>query len=664
MRDVVLDIETDGLLDEVTKLHSLVIRDVDTGEVVSCADQPGYLPLSYGIEVLKKARRVYGHNLIAYDRPVLLKLTGVEIPWEKVRDTLIIAGMRWTDLKERDQALVRKGVLPVQLLGRHSLEAWGYRLGNRKGEYRIQDEQRWESWNPEMQAYCEQDTAVTVALVHHIRKAGWTPTLAIETEQELAHYLFLQERNGWPFDIEKAVELQGKLAARREELETQLKSIFGSWCQPVKKHGEVVVFTPKVNNKKRGIAKGCSYTKIEWVEFNPRSRQHIANRLQKLYGWKPTKFTPGGQPEVNEETLKALPQHLPGVKELTEYLMVVKRLGQLAEGDNAWLKLATLDGPDGGRITGMYHIHGRVFQSGTVTHRASHNNPNLAQVPRVRAEYGQECRELFRVPEGWVQIGADVSGLELRLLAHYMAPYDGGAYGRTVVEGKNEDGTDVHSVNRNALGLEGETGRDKAKGFIYAFLYGAGDTKLGVVVGVTPEEVEEFRQRREWEKTKASLEQRGLPADDYTVACTMKGSILRARFLKNTQALRVLIEQVRRVAKEKKYLRLPDGRRVPVRHMHAALNSLLQAAGAIVCKRWIVRFNRRLTEEFGPQGWSGKWAALGWIHDEVQLAVRPEIAERVKQILVEEIRAVGVEFGLRIPLDGEAKTGINWAETH
>lgn len=665
-KHVVLDIETNGLFDEVTTMHCLVIRDVETRAVLSCAEQPGFLPFSEGLRVLDGAERIYGHNIIKYDRPVLQKLTGNLIPWHKVRDTLVIAGCRWTNLKETDADLVRRGKLPSQLIGKNRLEAWGYRLGLRKGEAFKVDKKAsaeekaavWAQWTPEMQAYCEQDTLVTVELVEHIRKAGGLPALTIEIEQELAEYLRLQELNGWPFHLDGGIELQAKLAARREEIAADLKRIFGCWYKPK------AVFTPKRDNKVLGYVAGCPATKIELVEFNPGSRQHIADRLMKNYGWQPTSFTSSGQPEVNEDTLKALPPEYPGVKLLIEYLLIAKRLGQIAEGDNAWLKLATDKRPTGGAQTGMLHIHGGVLQSGTITHRAAHIFPNLAQVPKVGKPFGAECRSLFCVPPGWVQVGADASGLELRELSHYMARFDGGAYGRTVIEGKNEDGTDIHSVNRNALGLSGKAGRDAAKTFIYAFLYGSGDLNLGQLLGVTADEIAEYKTRKSWRQARTKLAERQQPTDDYTVACLIKGGELRARFLKNLPALNSLIAEVKAKAKAQGHLQLHDGRRVPVRHQHAALNSLLQGSGAVVCKLWIVRFSRRLTAEFGPQGWDGKWAALGWVHDEVQLAVRPEIADRVKQILVEEIRATGQQLNLRIALDGEAKDGRNWADTH
>jgi DNA polymerase-1 len=643
LKNVIVDVESDGLLDQLTKLHCVVLRDVDTDEVISCADQPGYTPISEGLKVLQQAETIYGHNIIGFDRAAIKKVSGLSLPVVKVRDTMTVAAMVWNHIKQRDFLNATKGVFPAHLCGNHSLEAWGYRLGIRKGtfgkvarkglkkaEYEEEKRKSFEKWTPEMQAYCVQDTAVPKALIEQIRKSG-VSTEAMNTEHALAWYLAAQEKNGCPFDLKKAQELQAKLAARREEIAQDLKKVFVDWYKPVRHKGEVVVFTAKKANKKRGLEAGAQYTKLTRVEFNPASRQHIANRLQWLYGWKPEAFTPGGQPEINEKTLKGLNQDLPGVKLLMEYLLVEKRLSQLAEGPEAWLLQATNNGPRGGKLTGLHHIHGKVWQSGTITHRASHSNPNLGQVPKVGKPFGAECRELFYVPEGWVLVGADASSLEARVLAHYMHPYDGGAYGELLLKG------DVHSKNRDALGLPAtKDGRDKAKTWLYAFLYGAGDEKLGSILdpGASP-----AKQKKLGEKA-------------------------RKKFLQETPALRLLIEAVKVKAKKQGYLTTIDGRRVYVRSEHASLNTLCQTAGAIICKKWIANFSQRFEEEFGEQGWDGKWSALLWVHDEVQIACRPEIVERAKQILVEEIRKLTQHYKWRVELDGEAKAGRNWKETH
>lgn len=665
-QNVIFDVETDGLLDSLSRIHCLVLRDLDTNAVLSCTDDPrgralGYRPVQEGLAVLAQAAKVYAHNGVSFDLPAITKLYPEFRLSGVLRDTFLVASMRWAHIAPQDYARAREGSFPANLAGSHSLEAWGYRLKCYKGEYTKWCEQHgldpWAEWRPEMQTYCEQDTEVTRLLVQHIRKAGGLSEHAIQIEHDLRAYLAQQERNGWPFDMEKAQALYARLSARREELSQQLINAFGEWYVPNGVH------VPKRDNRRQGIYAGCAYTRIRLVQFNPQSRKHIIGRLKRLYGWQPTSFTDSGEPELNDDIIKALPY--PEAPLLAEYLLVSKRLGQLAEGKEAWLKHATADGYQGGRLTGRLHIHGRVKQNHAVTHRAAHANPNIAQVPKVGVPYGAECRELFHVPDGWVQIGADASGLELRCLAHYMARYDGGAYGKTILEGRNEDGTDIHSVNRDALGLVGKEGRDKAKTFIYAFLYGSGDLNLGQLLGVTPDEITAYKANRKgWREARDRLKKRGLAADDHTVACLMKGGELKRRFLSNTPALKNLIDAVSEAAKTRGYFVMPDGRRTYIRHQHAALNSLLQSAGAIICKQWIVLFARKLTAEFGPQGWTGKWAALGWIHDEVQLAVRPEIADRVCEILVETIREVGVLFNWRCPLDGEAKVGANWKETH
>lgn len=611
MRHVVFDLETNDLLPKLTTLHSLVLRDLETDRVLSCTDSaPGYTTLTEGLAVLAAAERVYGHNIIAFDIPALEKLyPGFQLQG-KLCDTFVMCAMRWAHIKDTDFKLFAQGRLPGNMIGRHSLEAWGYRLGIKKGA--VKD---FSVWTPETQVYCEQDTAVTRALVQRIRKAGVSPE-AVETEHELAAYLVQQERNGWPFDVGKAWQLRGVLASKRQALDMELREEFKPWSVPLG------LFTPKVNNAKRGYVKGVPLERFKIIEFNPQSRDHIASRMIALYGWKPTTFTPSGKPEVDENTLKGL--DFPPVAKLRDYLLLSKRLGQLAEGKEAWLDRTVLN-----PLTGMAHIHGRVRQSGCVTHRASHLNPNIAQVPKVTSPYGAECRELFRVPDGWVQLGADASGLELRCLAHYMARFDDGAYGRLVLAAKPND---IHAENANVLGVN----RDVGKTWFYAFLYGAGDEKLGKILfpGASPES-----QKK-------------------------SGGQARKKFLKDVRALGLLIEDIKSKTNSAGYLKLIDGRRAYVRSEHAALNTLLQGTGAVICKRWIVNFNRKLLLTWGAQGWDKQWAALGWIHDEVQLAVRPTIQVTAAKLVISAIQELTDHFKFRIPLDGEVKFGANWKECH
>lgn len=636
MRNVIYDIETNGFLDYFDKVHCIVVRDVDSDEVLSCTDDSDdYAPLSEALRVLNEAENIYGHNIIRFDHPALVYHYPEFNPQARRIDTLVLARTRWAHIKQSDYGRAKKGKLPAHLIGNHSLEAWGYRLGIHKGEYtdwckENGIEEPFAEWRPEMQEYCEQDTAVNKRLLLQLRQSG-LPEEVIETELELAEYLAQQERNGWPFDFDRAVELQATLSARREELATQLKDRFGWWYAPGKE------FTPKRDNSRYGYVEGATCTKLKVIEFNPGSTQHIANRLAHHYGWEPESFTNTGLPQVTEGALKSV-QHIPEVEPLIEYLMIDKRLGMLAEGKEAWLKKMSDAGREGSAITHLPHIHHSVGNV-TVTHRHRHSHPNIAQVPKTKTDkdgnilwgkkgkWGADCRALFTVPDGWVQLGADASGLELRCLAHYMAKYDDGEYGRIILEG------DVHTQNQKAASLDS---RDKAKTFIYAYLYGAGDEKIGSIVAPEAD-----------------------PSEQKQI-----GKQLREKFEKNTPALKYLQRDVKRATKARGFVRLPDKRRAYIRHQHAALNTLLQGAGSIICKRWIVHFNRTLTERFGPQGWKGQWAALGWIHDEVQLAVRPDIADEVAKIVVNEIRGITDHFNWRIPLDGEAKIGANWAETH
>ena len=622
MRRVVFDCETNDLLDKLDRVHCLVLRDLDTGQLFSCTDSaPGYQPIKAGLSLLSEAEVVYGHNIIRFDIPALQKVyPGFQIKG-KARDTYVTVCMRWAHIEQYDWALVNKGRLPAQFVGRHSLEAWGYRLGLLKSGTDIED---WSTWTPEMHARCERDVEINVALVRKIQKSGISAR-ALETEHELAEYLHYQERNGWPFDFEKATVLQAQLSSKRETIAAKLRERYGSWLV---KNGEV---TPKRSQRRAGAqyVAGAPYTKIKLIEFNPGSRDHIANRLMRLHGWTPKTFTEKGKPQVDEKAL--LGCKFPEAPMLLEFLTIEKVLGYVSEGKQAWLKHMTKDGPEGGQLTGLYHIHHRVKQNHAITHRASHANPNIAQTPKVGNPYGAECRELFFIggDSEWVQVGADASGLELRCLAHHMARYDDGAYGKIVLAEKPND---IHTINAIILGVD----RDKAKTFIYAFLYGAGDAKLGSIIH--PEWSEEKRKKL--------------------------GAQLRRKFLEGFPALAALIKDVKHHAVVKGYVVGVDGRRGYIRSERAALNTLLQMDGALICKRWIVQYNRQLVSTIGPQGWKQQWASLGWIHDEVQLAVRQPHVDLVKAILVDSIRSMTNYFSFRVPLDGEAKSGRNWKDTH
>ncbi len=593
---LIFDLETDGLLDEVSKIHCLVTKDTETGEVICALGGDGDLTLA--LEALMKVDLIVGHNVIKYDIPVIQKL----YPWfkvdpSKVFDTLVATRLVYANIKDTDNVLLKQEKLPGKLFGSHSLAAWGHRLGNHKGDYKG----GWEVFSQEMLDYCVQDIEVTHSLYQKILDENYSQQ-ALDLEHQVAWLMAKQERNGFCFDMPKAAVLLTKLVQRRGELERELKEYFGSW------EVQLPDFTPKVNSTKYGYTKGVTVKKIKVVEFNPSSRDHIADRLITLYGWKPVDFTEGGKPMVDEIVLGKLTY--PPCKQLTEYLLVQKRISQLNEGGQAWMKCEKKG-----------KIHGSINPNGAVTGRATHSYPNISQVPSSNSPYGHECRELFTVPPGWLLVGADASGLELRCLAHFMAKWDGGKYAEILLGG------DIHTENQKAAGL---STRNQAKTFIYAFLYGAGDAKIGSIVNGSAGE----------------------------------GRKLKAKFLRSLPALGRLVEAVQSSAK-RGYLLGLDGRRIHVRSSHAALNTLLQSAGAIVCKKWLVILEEHLQAAGLKHGWDGDYAFCAWSHDEVQIACRnPEISQQIAAMATQCVTLAGEHYAFRCPTAGESKQGINWADTH
>lgn len=611
MAGYVYDTETNGFLDALTTLHCLVLKDEATGHIYSCHDH-GHewtnpregqgvttLTIDEGLALLEKADRNIAHNGIRFDAPAIAKVKGKK-PGGVTRDTLLLTKLIWPAVKERDFIAARKGKHPKNLIGSYSLEAWGHRLGNYKGDFAGP----FEVWTPEMQEYCEQDVEVTFALWERIKAKAYAEW-AIEIEHDFAEVIFLMEQHGVFFDVEKATKLYAVLSQRRLELESELKEIFPPWFVS---DGE---FTPKRDNKKSGYTADCPLTKAKLTEFNPASRDHVADRLKKLRGWKPRVFTDGGKPAVDDEVLAALPY--PEAKKLSEYLMVGKRIGALAEGKNAWLKHEK-----GGKI------FGRLDTLGTVTRRGAHHSPNLGQTPSVenaegKVPYGYECRELFYAPDPFVQVGADASGVQLRILAHYMARYDDGAYADLILNG------DVHKANMESGGLPS---RATAKRFIYAFILGAGDAKVGEIIGKGP----------------------------------AAGKKIKNDFLKNTPALKRLKEDIEAKIKRHGYLKAVDGGILHIRSPHAALASLMQSGEACSVKLATVNWHKKLCNHgyvFGKD-----YALMLHVHDELQSLARKQIANEVGQTAVNCIREAGVALKLRCPLDGEFKIGRNWAETH
>jgi len=691
-RTLLCDIEADGLLDTITTVHSLCCKEYETGEVWSFADQPGYHSIREGLDFLSAADPLVFHNGQKYDIPALQKVYGDACPIrddERHYDTLTISNLIWTDLKERDFRQRKTGKnrkMPGQMIGRHGLEAWGYRLGVNKDSFGKQTD--WSDWSEEMQRYCEQDVEVTEALWSLIRNQNYSEE-AIRLEHDFRRVIFQQEQHGWPFDEESAIQLYAELSAKRQELEQRLQETFParveemkvpayyrveseawdtSFLTDTKKEAQAECRQRGWKPKDYSILPGPPRTKEH--PFQPSSRDQIAERLVERHGWKPAKFSEKtGKPTADESVLEQL--DYPEIPDLLEYLLVDKRIGQIAEGKEAWLKAV-----HNGRI------HGEVATNGTVTGRCSHRRPNVAQTPASKVPYGDRCRSLWTVLPGYKLVGGDASGLELRDLAHFLGKYDDGRYAKVVVEG------DVHTANQEAAGLPT---RDKAKTFIYAFIYGAGDYKIGTITGVTPEEVKRFKgQSKAWQSARKSLERQMSNPTDRDVALVLKGRKLKAEFLKRTPGLEELIAAIKRAAgfrlqrkgdrewwekdpnARRSHLIGLDGRSLFIRSAHSAPNTLLQSAGALIMKQSLVildgwlRQGGYLLYEYPSRTKPGDYdvAYVGNIHDEIQMMVKAEYAEAVGRMIPAAISAAGEYFDFRCPLTGEYQIGDNWSQTH
>ena len=604
---LVFDLETNGFLDNVTEIHCGVTYNTDTKVYKS------YRPdeISMLIKDLQESDTIVAHNGIGYDVPVIEKLYGIDLHKTcKVLDTMIMSRIAYYNLLKLDET--NKTLLRLRLTGSHGLKAWGIRLGELKGAYGEQ-ECAWDVFSEDMLKYCEQDVKVTVKLLEKLESKN-VPDSAYEVEHDFARIIQRQVNYGWLFDVDKAQKLHVTLLAEKDKLTKQLTETFKpiqDWI-PMKR---VVRYTKKGDESKvylNQVSKGAHENdKGEWgryeeLAFNPASRHHIDRWMREVYGWESPEKTEKGNPVINDETLKGA--EFPEAQLLREYFLINKVIGMVAEGKNAWLKVVGRDN----------RIHGQVNTLGAVTGRCTHNRPNVAQTPSSRAFMGKECRQLFTVPSGKKIIGCDASGLELRMLAHYMANYDGGEYGEQVVNG------DIHSINQEAAGLPT---RDNAKTFIYGFLYGAGNEKIGSIVGGSQK----------------------------------IGKKLKATFLKKIPALAKLTEAVKKSA-GKGFLVGLSKRKYMIKSDHAALNVLLQGAGALVMKYYLVELDKALHSLGLTPG--KEYEFIGNIHDEVQIEVDENVVDKVSATAESTFGVVEKLLNFRVKLDGEAKVGDTWYDTH
>lgn len=634
---IILDIETNGLLPGVSKVHCIGIRDIDSDFNKLYVVKNNEIPLSLLI-LMEDVTDIIMHNGIGFDLPVLAKLCNW-IPSKEnnnseflnctIHDTYITSQLLFPDI-------VKDGAGHGG--GGHSLKSWGERLDCKKGEY----VGGWELYNEDMGIYCLQDTEVTKKLFLHFLTLIKDTDKSYQLEHDIAPILIRQWLYGIEFDVNKAITL---CQTFEEEHYTIRNKLLTSFPAIYINKGEIV---PKVNNKAKGITAGVAYSKIELQEFNPASRLQIINRLKTQYNWVPVEFTDKKTPILDEETLKHL--KYPEIELLRTYFMLNKRLGQVKDGKQAWLSL----------VNDNDELHGEIRQNGAITGRMAHYRPNLAQVPAVYSLYGKECRELFKARHDKVLVGCDADALEMRCLGGYLSSYDDGQFIKIILEGKKEEGTDAHSVNARALGCH----RDIAKTWFYGMLYGAGSPKLGRILeagGVKPElYVPDFDKKlsrvTQWAREK--------DISHGALKLLVLGAESRERYGKKLPHLNLLIKDLVNEYKEKKYITAIDGRRLTVRSEHAILNMLLQSAGAIFMKKALSICDIDLQKSGLVAGQNYEFVLN--VHDEWQIEVdnNPEFIARTQRIAEESIKKAGEFFNFTCPLSGSSKVGANWAETH
>ena len=575
--DLVFDIETDDL--KATKVWCIVAQDVDTNEIFKFPPSK----LDDGVRLLQSADRLIGHNIIGFDVPMIKKFFDVDLTNKELLDTLVLSRL-FNPTRE----------------GGHSLEKWGYKLGFNKIEF-----EDYQNYSADMLNYCVRDVQLNTLILKELKKEskGFSKE-SVCLEHDIADIMKRQEQDGFKFHEINANLLLAELRQEMQSIEDEVHETF----QP--KWVDDKLVTPYIRKdgvlSKRGLTdeeyERCLNTsdyrpfmRQTLQEFNLGSRKQIGEYLTD-FGWKPDRFTPTGQPIVDEKTLSEI-THIHEANLIAKFLLLQKRIAQI----ESWLESLQEDG----------RVHGFVIPNGAITGRMTHRNPNMAQVPSSSSPYGKECRSCWIVEEGNKLVGIDASGLELRMLAHYM---DDKEFINEIING------DIHTANQKLAKLKS---RDKAKTFIYALMYGAGDEKLGKVVGGN----------------------------------TSDGKRARQYFFDNKPEFKSLRDRVQRAA-AKKYLKGIDGRKLYIRNNHAALNTLLQGAGAIVMKKALSLLDNKLKLN------TIDYKFVANIHDEWQVEVRESQADFVGLRAVEAIIEAGEYFNLRCPLDGEYKVGDNWSETH
>ena len=493
--------------------------------------------------------------------------------------------------------------------GGHSLKVWGERLGDFKTEF-----SGFSEYTEEMKEYCKQDVHVTELLYKELMKEGEDFSQASINLEHMVHAIMCeQERNGFALDIDLAQEIYTVCLKENNRIETEIKK----YMVPIavkakdvevkyKKDGSIFAYQLLDNQEVWG-----DYTKILWEEFNLASPTQINKRLDRL-GWKPTVKTKSGESyKICPENLATIPDDAPQAVKGLKAWKVLETRWKIAQ---EWLEKAQDDG----------RVHGTVITTGAVTHRAAHRGPNMANIPSVPhgktgilwkmdGMYAAECRQVFKVPEGKKLVGTDAAGIQLRVLAHYM---NDPVYTEQVIEG------DIHTFNKNALGNYCKD-RPTAKTFIYAFLLGAGVGKIAEILGCNGGQANKSMQN----------------------------------FYETLPTLKRLKSEASRAA-SMGWMKGLDGRILRIGSDHLALSVYLQGGETVIMRLANVFWQRKAKEE------RINFKQCAWVHDEWQTEVDADQAERLGEIQVQSIIDAGKFFKLNCPMDGEAKIGNNWLETH
>ena len=410
----------------------------------------------------------------------------------------------------------------------------------------------------------------------------------ITLEHQVSQLLTQQEIHGWYFDEPAARKLESTLRREYEETTQLLRD-----RHPFIAGGE---FTPKRANRTKGYVEGATFTKLK--ELNPTSRDHISWILQTHYGWTPSLMTNSGKAVIDETVLKDIGTDI--ALQFLTLLDLTKQLGMISEGVNAWQKLVT--------TSSRIHHH---CSTATSTFRCAHRKPNLGQVPS-----NEKFRKLFTASPHMVMCGADLSGIELRVLSHYLAKFDGGRYAEILLNG------DIHQTNADKIGIS----RRQVKTVTYAFLYGAGDTKLGYSYDPLLTENEAKKKGRE----------------------------IRKAYVDAIPGLKQLLEAVHK-ASERGFLYGLDNRRILVDSKHKSVNYLIQGSSAVLAKRWMVLANENSFKTVRQ---------LAFVHDELQFETHPHEVNDLKFHLEWSAVRAGEYYKLRCPIAAESKSGKTWAEVH